>query len=204
MEDSARFHLAETEPEAEAVLARRQLRWVLVQATDSEVSLGAYILRVPGITEVRSVQGTAVVVLSPRALGRIGPRLSFRDGLAEPGVPALAAFRLVDEEAVPGGAPARLFEHVPGARLEVEGAAPSSEVVALVEVTAPTGRVLQWSTRVWTDGSGRATLRIPYATGENGRAYASTCYLMDGKRTARVAVPEAAIVEGAAVTAALR
>jgi dolichyl-diphosphooligosaccharide--protein glycosyltransferase len=205
MEDSARFHLAETEPEAEAVLARRQLRWVLVQAIDSEAALGAYILRAPGITEVRSVQGTTVVALSPRALGRIGPRLFYRYGVAEPGVPALAAFRLVDEQQfAPWSTPARLFEHVPGARLEVEGAAPSSEVVALTEVTAPTGRVWQWSTRARTDGQGRATLRVPYATGENGRAHASACYLMDGKRTARVAIPEAAIVEGAVVPAALR
>jgi hypothetical protein len=59
--------------------------------------------------------------------------------------------------------PYKLFEVVPGARLDV--AAPSGErVVAEVEVATPTGRRFAYRSEAIADATGTARLRLPNAT----------------------------------------
>jgi dolichyl-diphosphooligosaccharide--protein glycosyltransferase len=103
-----------------------------------------------------------------------------------PAVPALARHRLVYESALRlAAAPDlppffKVFEHVPGARVEGR-ARPGARVEARVELRTNRGRELVFRTHAWADGEGRYALRLPYANRgappsvRVGPAYALAC-----------------------------
>jgi hypothetical protein len=205
MEDSSRFLLATAQADAEEVLARRGVRWIVLQDLDADLLLGAKLLGVGGVEAVQSFHGFTFPIVSAEGYGRVGPRLYYRYGTGENGAAPLDGFRLLDEDAPGDGVePVKLFERVRGARLAVSGVAPRSQVEALVEVETPTGRGVPFLVRAQADAGGNASVRIPYATGPNGRAKASPCLVREGARSALVLISEDAVVRGAAVSVALR
>jgi hypothetical protein len=205
MEDSARFLLAASQEQAEQVLARRQVRWILLHAPDPELLLGAELLAVPGMEVRQTFHGFVFPAPSPAAYQRVGSRLYYRYGIAEDGATSLDGFRLLDEDAGGSeGEPAKLFERVPGARLAVAGAAPLAPVEAVMEVRTPSGRIVPMQLRGAADAAGTATLRVPYASGANGRSIASDCFIRCGGRSGVVQIPERAVLRGEIVRTELR
>ncbi|MEN8181261.1 MAG: STT3 domain-containing protein [Myxococcota bacterium] len=107
--------------------------------------------------------------------GSLQQRLHALDGRGEGELPALDRFRLIaegPENGVPLATPPRgsrptpykLFEVVEGARLLVEAAA-GEEVTAEVTIQASGKRRFRHRISALADANGRATLRVPYATG---------------------------------------
>lgn len=207
MRDQAAFYYAPTPEAAEALLRDRQIGFVLLTHDLTYVERA-----LPFAPE-----GSAPVISLSRDYFGAGPKLStlpaFDVGLPGwlydyDGVPlqvgrpgGFEAARLVYESSGPG--PLKLFEVVAGARIEVSGAAPGVEVLAHVDVHTKEGRRFRWGTRARAGADGRATLRVPYATGPNGTSAASVYGVRAGVRAGSVAVPGAAVVSGAAVPVSL-
>ena len=121
-----------------------------------------------------------VVAAAGAVAGGLSERLHTDDGLARPGVPAIAHFRHIGEgplggagihelgarhalaDASPHDVPYKLFEVVEGARLEV-ATAPGAHVRASVSVRTATGREFRYDARARAGGDGMASLRLPYA-----------------------------------------
>jgi hypothetical protein len=61
------------------------------------------------------------------------------------------------------------------------------------------GRDFEWSTSGVTDSSGRVALRVPYATGRNGRSVAGRYEVRLGSETVSIAVSEVDVLLGRAV-----
>jgi dolichyl-diphosphooligosaccharide--protein glycosyltransferase len=92
--------------------------------------------------------------------------------------------------------PYKLFEQVPGAVLEVR-APPGATVRAEVAVTTNLGRGFTWFTEQQLDAGGVARIRVPYATEPAHRVRAKAPYLVRaGDRSARLRVPERAVLRG--------
>lgn len=208
MEDAAAFFFATDPAEAEALLARREIGLLLVENPVTEAYFGHAFAPAgtPPLVGVERSARTGVRVAARPGLGAILPaRLYHEDGGAAGGREALAGFRLVDESGVaPGGRPRfKLFGWVPGARVRVRGAPAGDAVEATVQV-AIDGRRFAWRASARADAAGEAVLRVPYATGPNGRAEASPLVVTAGPRGAIVTVPEAAVIAGSAIDAPLR
>jgi hypothetical protein len=135
----------------------------------------------------------------------VGVRLYDAAGAAteNPYRPALDAFRLVDEAEPAGASPLRLFEAVPGVALTIRGAVPGDRVAASVPLVSPSGAGAEWRTFARADAAGVARLRLPYATGRNGRITAREWSVRSGERRATLAVSDAQVLDGAAVELAL-
>jgi hypothetical protein len=140
-------------------------------------------------------------------------RLQRHDG-GGPGRRRLGHFRLVTEGPAGGRplgdlfgfprpadvVPYKLFEIVPGALLEVRGAA-GAPVLASVEVRTPTDRRFEYEAQGSVAGDGVARLRVPYATAESTtptRALGPWRVQVDGAEFA-VDVSEADVLEGRSV-----
>jgi dolichyl-diphosphooligosaccharide--protein glycosyltransferase len=123
-----------------------------------------------------ALNGRYVVTQPDAEPGTVVARLHHGNGSQVGAAPALEHFRLVTEAPEggrsigeifhpqpTGSIPYRLFEIVPGARLEV-GAAPGSDVVATVSLLTPSGRerIYRNAARVGEDGWAR--LVLPYTT----------------------------------------
>jgi dolichyl-diphosphooligosaccharide--protein glycosyltransferase len=117
-----------------------------------------------------------VVTMPDAEPGTVVARLHHSEGSHEGASSALGHFRLVTEAPVggrsigeifrpqsPGTIPYRLFEIVPGARLEVR-AAPGSDVVATVSLLTPGGRKRVYRSAERAGADGMAKLVLPYAT----------------------------------------
>ena len=119
-------------------------------------------------------------------------------------LPALVRHRLVYESrlqlAAAPDAPAlyKVFEHVPGARVEGR-ARPFARVEASVALRTNRGRELAWRTHARADAQGRYALRLPYANRgapPSVRVATETLLACDGEAAA-VVVDEAAVRGGA-------
>lgn len=203
--DLAAFIFATREEEAEAVLARRRVGYVLLGELPTLV-LDVRGFAPPGAPEVVRLttdllEGATVEPL-PGLLQLVSARLVAFDGAGSHGrIPPLGGFRLL-QEAGPPQARLRLFGVVEGARLAVEGARPGAPVTAAVQVVVGRRRFL-WEARAEADAQGRARLRVPYATGANGAALTSTTLVGDGRAALEVVVAEEAVLRGLEVPAAL-
>lgn len=91
---------------------------------------------------------------------------------------------------------AKLFERVRGAELRMAGAPPGQRVSARVELTTPLGRKVALVVEAVAGADGRATLRLPYATGANGGVQASPRRVEAGRATRLLAVPETVVRDG--------
>lgn len=209
MEDSAAFFLARDPAAAEAVLERRRVGFVLLFNVIGEVQT-LHGVAAPGLPEpaslVRSLGG-ASFELTESFLALPISRLYFHDGSAgrRDALPGLGAYRLLFETASTRPAnwvdekQAKLFSVVPGATVRVGNAKPGGKVVVLVPVSTNTGRQFVWATSALADADGRAVLRVPYATGANGRVQAARYAVGDGERAVEVAVSEEAVTTGGSV-----
>jgi asparagine N-glycosylation enzyme membrane subunit Stt3 len=207
MADEAQFWFAKDEADAEAVLSRRRAGYVLLTAvlpesttmhgfappgTPPPVRLSRHLVR--GLHTEDTEQFWKLVPI----------RLYYDDGAITPFAPAIGGFRLVYEtpRRGPDGSPLEtnwtVFEPVPGARLEVV-AAPGAGVQTSVEFETNAGRRSAWRAEVRADASGRASLRLPYASGWNGAVFAREYEISDGRRTERLVVHEASVALGGAL-----
>ncbi|HET9553647.1 MAG TPA: STT3 domain-containing protein [Anaeromyxobacteraceae bacterium] len=200
MEDSARFFQASDAREAEAVLTERRCGLLLLLNPITEVFF----------SRPFAPEGTPARVVAARSWR--GVRTETRAGY-EALVPVrlwqadgsggeaegLGAYRLLGEALDPDGAvAAKLYGVVPGARLQVRAGA-GEEVAAFTTVKTP-ARSFRWSSTARARPDGLAELRLPYATGPNGRCEADAYTVRAGAAFARLTVGEAAVTGGEAVT----
>jgi hypothetical protein len=196
--DWARFMVARSEPEADAVLDPRGVRWVLLEPEAFDLRLASRLLVPDPASSPRRL--SEVPVASQLAVG-----LLWRDGNAGATAPASAGYRLVDEDFPEGreGEAAKLFERVPGARVEVLGAPPGGRVVATVQFTSPTERRGGLTLFADADASGKASLRLPYALGRNGFVVAEPWRVEVGGRERRLVLSDAQVLSGSRVELSL-
>jgi hypothetical protein len=195
MEDLARFFTESDPTAAERLLDRRGVQFVLLDDPwEKSVLILGHGVRagtegfVSGRANVLSRPGDLVIV---RLIGARGSAT----GGAVPR-PALDAFRIVDEVPSERG-PARLFEVVPGVELAVRGARAGARVTAAVTLQAPSGELSEWWTYAPADGKGNARLRLPFATGRNGRYAASAWTVTDGSRRRSLETADEQVLAGA-------
>jgi hypothetical protein len=198
MSDFAAFYLESDLAAVERLLVRRGIQFVLLQRPQIQAAqllghgvrsgLGAEL----GFGGSLASLGDLVVVRLHQDFGRSS---------ADPPRPALDAFRLVEDDGQKSGMEPgdvyRLFEYVAGARVLVRGAGARRPVTAMVSLEAPWGGETQWVATRAADEEGIALLRLPYATGPNGRIRAGPWVVTDGVRTAHLEVSEADVLSGA-------
>ena len=205
MQDEAAFFLADTPEAAEEVLRRRRVGFVFLRNPIPEIAImGGFLPERPARVIRRASPATGIGYdLYAEAFDLVPSRLYFFDGGSLAGQdPALGSYRLLSES--PATVPVmqftaskyKLFGVVPGATLHARGAASGSTVSATVPVETDTGRVFLWTTRGVAGPSGAAELRVPYASGRNGRVLAGRYAVSDGKRKREISVSEPQIVQG--------
>jgi hypothetical protein len=205
----ARFFLGTDAGAAEALLAARDAALVMVRGNQpASVRDQLRMLGVEGETALVHVDAQGRLQVGRAWMETMGGKLfAFADGSL--GVPADKVappgfLRLVhaSEAGLPGPA-SWLYERVAGARLRVR-ARPGERVRALVAVTlAPGGPPRTYVATAVADGTGQASLRVPYATGTQGSVQAGACRVEGEGRGAEVAVPEQAVRHGEDVDVSL-
>ncbi|HEX9241766.1 MAG TPA: hypothetical protein VF875_04935 [Anaeromyxobacter sp.] len=198
MQDAAGFWFARNDAEAEAALSRRSCGYVLLTSVLQE-ALTLHGFAPPGtplpFTFRSSLWEGRSWVHGAGSVGEIAPaRLFYADGAAR-GDRALAAFRLVYEVSPQPFEDAwKIFQLVPGARVEVTGAA-GKRVDVWTELEANSGRRTVWSDVAPVEG-GRAVLRLPFATGRNGEVLAHEWTVSDGVHEAKFGLSEEDVLRG--------
>jgi asparagine N-glycosylation enzyme membrane subunit Stt3 len=207
MKDWAAFLFAFRAEEAEAVLARRRVGFVVLRSPKNEVltELG---FAPPGTPAVGSLSfgwlGGPQPTLREDFSRLVASRLYYFDGMRASGdEPALGGFRLLYEspivERIPNFPPAHLFKVfgvVPGARIVLRGGAPGSAVTARVRIQTNQNRIFEWATRAPVDEAGRGELRLPYVTGPNGLVQAGPYRLTDGVHGGSLVLDEKDVAGG--------
>ncbi len=182
MEDFAAFYLADDPRAAEGILERRRVGFLVLENPRANV-LSAEKLASPGpplaVTLERRPEGAAMSV-GPRFPRLVVSRLFYLDGLGGPAPgEGLTGYRLLYEgpSRDPRGPSSedrvKIYGVVPGCRLAVGAAEPGRPVIAAVKVRTNQGREFFFRTSAAADARGRATLRLPYASGPNGEVEAS-------------------------------
>ncbi|HEY6003168.1 MAG TPA: STT3 domain-containing protein [Anaeromyxobacter sp.] len=201
------FAFATDDDVAEQILRRRRVGYVLLD-DPLRLALDVRNFAPAGSPEVARImmdwsRGSSIEPLAG-LLPLVISRLAVLDGGGTPsGQAPLAGFRLL-YETKERRRPLKLFGSVEGARLAVEGAVPRGKVSARVEVTTNAGRTFTFQVTSPTDATGRAILRMPYATGANGASSAGSVVVTDGRGLAEVPVPEAAVLRGLEARVPLR
>ena len=207
--DEGRFFQARDAEVAETVLSERKVGFVLLGYPLGEIASSIAFGPVPAeptVDVIRDVWKGAALRHRPSMWRLVVSRLYFFDGSSMDASAGLGGFRLVHESAqatATDGVVAAMFktyEVVPGARVEVAGAAPGSTLEASLLVRSSQGRTFAWRTAARADASGRATLRVPYASGANRGSEAGPCLVTDGVRWVRLEVPAAAVEAGAVLS----
>jgi asparagine N-glycosylation enzyme membrane subunit Stt3 len=209
--DPARFFMEESPAAAEQLLEERDARLVLLTSElpdllNSLVERGA-----PGRRE-RYVDDARAGQVRPAWFATMGARLMFEGEVFQsPGAPPLDFLRLVYASPLPDprrrlrgpqdvSPAAWLWERVPGARVEARGT-PGDRLRVELELELPRARRrFTWWGEATVDGSGLASLRVPYATDSptaDLRMRAAR-WRLGGEQRALV-VPEAAVHSGARV-----
>jgi len=187
--DPWRFFLAVDDNEGEALLERREARYVLV-TRDAERNLA---------TALRALSRPALDEATWRAtvLARLVAN-DRADAEAHPAYLKLCGAEPVrrDGEARPF---VRLFERVAGARLAVQGE-PGARVALRMRVDIAPDSLL-WTATAVCDAAGRAVLRVPYSTAPGDGPYAETADLTVGGRQVPLAIPPSAVRAGDVVVA---
>jgi hypothetical protein len=209
LEDGFRWFLARSEPEAAATEGRRGIRWIVLSDPIPEVALGTVVVgssaAVPPARLVRDVREGVGIELGAAIEEVVSVRLFYSDGTRLQGADALSRYRLVDEVADGGGKPlVKLFEVVPGARVEVTGAAPGALVVVALAARVNGARPFRYETAATAGQAGTVELVVPYATGRSGALDVRAARVVSGGAEAILAIPEGAVAAGAKVRVALR
>lgn len=173
--DPSRFFMEEDPAAAEALLERRQARYVLV-TSELPDHLNSMIARAAPESRARWVDPAQEGRVLPAWFRTLGARLMFEGGVfMDDAVPSLDFLRLVYVSPIKD--PARklrhaqdvspaawVWEYVPGARIEAYSK-PGSELRVWLDVEFPrAGRLLKWRGVGVADANGRAVVRVPYAT----------------------------------------
>jgi len=205
MRDEAAFFLADNPGAAEEILRRRRVGFVFLRNPIPEISvMSGFLPGQPARVIRRASPATGVGYdLYPEAFDLIPSRLYFFDGGSFLGQgAALGNYRLLSESPTMAQVMQfqanryKLFGVVAGAIMRIRGAAPGSEVSATVPVQTNTGRTFPWTTRSVAGPSGDAAIRVPYASGRNGRVLAGRYAVNDGKRKREIPVSETQVVRG--------
>jgi len=205
MRDEAAFFLADRPDAAEEVLRRRRVGFVFLRNPIPEIAImEGFVPGQPVRVIRRATPSTGVGYdLYAEALDLVPSRLYFLDGGSLAGqVAALGNYRLLAEspetvEVMQFRASAyKLFGVVAGAALRIRGATPGSAVSATLPVRTDAGRAFLWRTQAVAGPSGSVELRVPYASGWNGKVQAGRCAVGDGKKGTEVAVSESQVVRG--------
>jgi len=155
------------------------------------------------------------VVTSPdMAPSTLVGQLHHRDGLPGRGQPRVQQLRLITEAPLGGtplsdifhgkqvapAIPYKLFEIVPGAVLEIE-AEPGTPLALSLALRTPNHRSFEYVVRGRLGEKGVVRLRIPYSTEAVAPVRPEGLYRVEiGEEVHSVAVPEAAVREGGAVS----
>jgi asparagine N-glycosylation enzyme membrane subunit Stt3 len=204
LEDAASFFLAEDPAEAAALLARRGVRFVVLDDPANAVLEAVAVAGSPRppVVKVGDAQGGSSIHCEPWYDRLVAARLYFSTGQSTLQDPvALGGFRLVSDAGDPS-APVRVFEVVPGAAVAVRGARPGARVEARTEITTALG-AFRWTARATADLLGRAELRLPFSTGRNGQVLASPYAVADGATTVLLRLGEDEVRRGSPVEIAL-
>jgi asparagine N-glycosylation enzyme membrane subunit Stt3 len=212
MEDSAAFFFARTPADAEAVLARRRIGFLLLDDPlgGAHQSLGF----APAGTS-SAVRATYEWMRGERlepteAFWDLVPVALFRfDGVPRTGARALDGYRLLYES--PPGNPIKwgpegqfkIFGVVPGASLAVAPVPPGTPVAVSVQVHTNQGRAFTWTASDRASATGVAVLRLPYATGHNGAVTAGPALVSEPSSRQEVVVPATAVEHGERLEVAL-
>lgn len=200
------FLHAPTSEAAEQVLRAAGVGSVLLQADLGGIS-DAFAFAPPGSTpfveEERDYWGDGRKVRTLPAfeasvLGALYVDDGGRGSSGRQGIPFL---RLVDE--TDSTVPVKLFERVEGARITVRGVPPLEPAGVLVDVRTPGGREFTWACSALADAHGNVTLRVPYATGANGRSTASDYLAVARDRAVPFEVTDEAVRGGGAIDVVL-
>ena len=204
MQDFAAFWFAGDEAAAEAILERRRCGAVLLTGliTESIQMFGfAPAGRPLPIDEQHDVLHGRRLIANPAFWRMIPSRLYYRDGAESQDAPALTGFRLVFESplSVPAapwlGRQLKVFEPVAGARVAVAGP-PGTPLRASVHVLTNIGREFDWSLDAEFGDDGVATLRLPYASGDNQAVHCGPWAISAGARTFKLVLHEADVRHG--------
>jgi hypothetical protein len=204
LQDFAAFAYAPTPEVAEDVLRRRGVGWLLFGDPLGPVA-SAHAFARPGTPPLTRVEETAEgrrVRSLPEYLRGVVSWLYDFDGVPEQFVDreAIGWARLVYETKDRGSLPFKLFEFVPGARIEVRGPEAGQRVTGAMRIASNQGRRFLWWTVAHADRNGRAVLRVPYASGANGAVLADPLTVEAGSRRDVVRVPEDAVASGMGVS----
>jgi len=136
--DPWRYFLAQNEAEAEAILTRRRVRYILL-ASDWRRNQATMLAALPG----SSIEGSTLESLGKRVPDHL----------------RVVHYSLPESHA---GVSGTIYEYVAGARFEARGVR-GSELVASVRVNLPGGGGVVWNGRARAGGDGIARLRVPYS-----------------------------------------
>jgi len=203
MRDAAAIFLSRGD-KAGPLLEARRIGTLLLANPITEACF-AHAFAPPGtpvaVRATRSWPGLYSVEVTPAYWDLVVTRLFFFDGLSRfERDHALGQYRLIYESATLEGQGAahpafKLFEVVPGAAVAA-AVDPGTRITARAPVFTNQGRTIDWATSAVADATGRAVLRLPYATGRNGEVTASAYEVRAGERQATVTVTERDAVEG--------
>jgi asparagine N-glycosylation enzyme membrane subunit Stt3 len=191
LESWAAFLFTSDAQTAEMVLEQRRAGFVLLRSPKNEV-INAFGFAPPGTARVADVTYDSISGPIPRLRESfyrlIAVRLHYFDGMSSPGAgEALGTYRLLAESSgverigdLPEANLYKLFGVVRGARIEFRGAPHGAIVSARTRIQTNAGRIFEWFSQAASDSEGRATLRLPYATGSNGLVVAGPYTIADG------------------------
>lgn len=206
IEDSSGFFLETDEGAAEKLLLKRDIRYVLLADPANAVLESIALVRPadPVVKVVGDRYRGFTIKCSPGYDRLIVSRLFFSGGVGHSEKDGtLGGFRLVSEVGPPGGPPVlRLFEVVPGVRVNVVGARPGEMVLVRTLIKTPLG-TLPWKVSVVADASGHARFRLPYASNTYGSVTASQYSISDGVSSGQVTVSNEEVEEGRNVSIVL-
>lgn len=210
MQDWTAFLYAPDAGTAETLLSRRRIGFVLAYnpmheltenfglapAGAKEVARSSYDWRLGQVAEIDDAYFDLVV-----------SRLYYFDGMTSGRQgESLGGFRLLAESPrleripeIPRAHLYKVFGCVPGALVAATGVLPHGELRAASRLATNQQRIFVWETRTVADAEGRASLRLPYATGLNGRVEAAPYVITDGARSTTLVVGEDAVSAGASI-----
>ena len=207
MEDWSAFLFATKPEEADRVLARRRVGFVVLRSPKNEVR-GALAFAPHGTAPVADLDVSLfegpIPSVRPEFFRLVPSRLYYFDGMSPNNQPpALEGYRLLYEspntEWIGSLPPAHLFKTfgvVPGARIALRGAQPGATVTARSRIHTNQNRVFEWVTTAPVTAEGRAEVRLPYATGANGLVQAGEYSISDGTHQGTLALDDKDILGG--------
>ncbi len=199
MEDTAAFFTTRSPEEAEAILASRRARYLLLTDPLTEaaelVPLAPPGAPPPVIRRSDWLRGASLDI-APDADDLVAARIYYDNGLSPRGLPSLGRYRLIYEGAPLGARQVRLFEFVPGANLVAVGVPAGQSVRATTALRTNGGRTMAWWASGVADATGRVHLRVPFSTGVNGSVVAGSYSIQSGRLQAIANVPAAAVERG--------